>query len=117
MPLGDCYEAAGKWFLDNAMNVFTAKPKDPDLRLVHGEVMGQGPLAGVGFGHAWVEDGDMVIDPSNDKLTRMPKQLYYLLGKIDRIDNVHRYDVPTFRRRIATYQHWGPWDLTTSTGL
>ena len=116
MPVGDCYEAAGKWFMDNAMTGFGA-PTDPDLRLVHGEVVGRGSLEGVSFGHAWIEDGDKVIDPSNDRMVEMPRSLYYALGSIDHIDNTHRYDVNTFRRRVTTHRHWGPWDLVTSTGL
>ena len=111
--LGDCYEANGKYFMDKALFPGT----DKSLRLVHGEVTGQGPLSGVNYGHAWVEDGNTVIDVSNGKNVRMPKDLYYALGGIDRNDNLHKYTAREFQRKISDYEHWGPWDLRTSTGL
>ena len=106
---GDCYEANGKWFMENSLL------GGKDMVLVHGEVTGQGPLDGVKYGHAWVEDGDTVIDVSNGKNLRIPKVLYYALGNIE--DNVHKYKSSDFRRKIMKYGHWGPWDLRTSTGL
>lgn len=109
--LGDCYEANGQFFMDKA--VFPGK--DPNMRLVHGEVTGQGPLEGVKYGHAWVEDGNTVIDVSNGRNVRMPKDAYYRLGRIE--DNVHHYTAQEFRRKVTQYGHWGPWDLVTSTGL
>jgi len=111
--LGDCYEANGNYFMGQA--VFPGS--DKGLRLVHGEVTGQGPLSGVNYGHCWVEDGNTVIDKSNGRNTRMPKDVYYALGQIDRNDNIHKYTASEFRRRVAQYEHWGPWDLQTSTGL
>ena len=110
--LGDCYEANGKHIMDNC--VFDSKC---GLILCHGEVMGQGPLEGVQFGHAWVLDGNTVIDVSNGRFVRMPKKLYYAMGAIDQIDNVHYYNWPQAQRAILKYEHWGPWDLKTSTGL
>ena len=56
---GDCYEAAGKYMMDNCMMGGCS------LILVHGEVQGQGHLGGVTYGHAWVLDGGTVIDVSN----------------------------------------------------
>ena len=87
------------------------------LSLVHGEVAGQGPLEGVTFGHAWVLDGDTVIDPSNGRDIRMPKTIYYALGAIDRIDNLHVYTPEQARERMLRYGHFGPWDLKTRSGL
>lgn len=103
---GDCYEAAGRYFMDEAL--------DADKEyfvLVHGEVRGQGSLAGVRFGHAWVENGDMVIDKSNGRDVRMPKAAYYALGDIRR---TARYTAKEFRQRVLRYKHWGPWDLKTA---
>ena len=110
---GDCFEANGRYFMDHAVLPGNAK----NLRLVHGEVAGQGKLWGTRFGHAWVEDGDDVVDVSMGRDLRLPRVLYYALGHIDQIDNLHKYDVPTFRNRIAEYEHWGPWDLQTTSGL
>ena len=110
---GDCYEANGRYFMDHAVY----RGSETGLRLVHGEVTGQGPLSGVSYGHAWVEDGDDVIDVSNSRNVRMPKAVYYALGQIDRNANTHVYTPEQFRLKVTEYEHWGPWDLQTSTGL
>ena len=110
---GDCYEANGKKFMSEA--IFPGK--SPNLRLVHGEVTGQGSLAGVNYGHAWIEDGNTVIDVSNGKNLRVPKAIYYAIGGIDRNDNMHKYKPSEFRKKVQKYEHWGPWDLRTTTGL
>lgn len=115
VSLGDCYEANGKFFMGQTLPFLGGSSKN--MRLVHGEVTGQGSLAGVNYGHAWVEDGDTVIDKSNGKNIRMPKAVYYALGGIDRNDNLHKYTPEEFRRKVSRHEHWGPWDLRTSTGL
>ena len=108
---GNCYEAAGKFFMDQSL--FGEK----GMTLVHGEVAGQGPLEGINFGHAWVEHNGMVIDKSNGRDIKIPVQVYYALGQIDHIDNTHRYTWDQANKKIASTGHWGPWDLRTSTGL
>jgi hypothetical protein len=110
--MGDCYEAAANYIIERA--VF-----DPDskLKLEHGEVMGQGPLEGTQFGHAWVLDGRTVIDPSNGKMLKMPKDAYYRMGRIDEIGNVHTYTWKQAKRKLVDRKTYGPWDLETSTGL
>lgn len=108
---GDCYEAAALYILDHR--------NDASLRLVHAEVAGQGPLEGLTLGHGWVEDTetDTVIDNSNGRNIRMPRMLYYAVGKIDEINNIHQYTFEEMRDRVlgevdcrnkGTY---GPWDL------
>ena len=84
---------------------------------MHGEVRGQGPLDGVQYGHAWVEDGNTVIDVSNGRDIKMPKALYYAIGGIDQIGNMKRYTAEEFRKKVMKTENWGPWDLKTSTGL
>ena len=113
--LGDCYEANGKFFMNETTPFLGGSSKN--MRLVHGEVTGQGSLAGVNYGHAWVEDGNTVIDKSNGKDLRIPKAVYYALGGIDHNDNLHKYTPEEFRRKVSKHEHWGPWDLRTSTGL
>ena len=108
--MGDCYEIAGKYIMDNIT-------LNPFLRLVHAEVAGKGPLDGVRFGHAWVLDGDEVIDKSNGLDVRMPKTLYYALGQIDYINNIHEYSWDEARDLIVDSETWGPWDLITESGL
>ena len=109
---GDCYQANGKYFLDNA--VFK---NNSGMKIVHGEVTGQGPLEGINYGHCWVEDGDTVIDVSNGNNIRMPKALYHRLGRIAENNNIKKYSWNEFQMNIVTKEHWGPWDLKTSTGL
>jgi hypothetical protein len=109
---GDCYEAAGKYMMDECMF-----GDDCNLILVHGEVAGQGALDGVTFGHAWVLDGGTVIDQSNNRNLQLPRVLYYSLGQIDNIGNTHEYSWEQARKIIMEYGHWGPWDLATESGL
>ena len=107
---GDCFEAAGKLFMDMA---FCQRP----VVLVHAEVRGQGPIEGVRFGHAWVEvpralsHDDLVIDPSNGRWIELPRSVYYAAGAIDWIGNQHRYTWNDFKQAVQETQHWGPWDL------
>ena len=108
---GDCYEASGKYMMDNCMF------GSCELTLVHGEVMGQGPLEGVTYGHAWVLSGDTVIDVSNGGNLQLPKSVYYAVGQIDNIGNIVEYTWGEARKKIMDYEHWGPWDLTTKSGL
>ena len=110
---GDCYDSNGRYFMAKAL----FPGSDKSLRLVHGEVTGQGPLAGVNYGHCWIEDGNTVIDVSNGKKVRMPKAVYYALGGIDHNGNLHKYTAREFQRKVSKHEHWGPWDLRTSTGL
>jgi len=107
---GDCYSENGRRFMD--MSILNG---NDDIRLVHGEVVGQGPIEGVHYGHCWIEEGDNVIDYSNSREVRMPKHLYYTLGNIG--DNVWTYDKQAFRKKVMEHEHWGPWDLITSSGM
>jgi hypothetical protein len=110
---GDCYEAAGQYMMKNC----TFGKSDCGLTLVHGEVMGQGAIAGVPYGHAWVLDSGIVIDKSNGRDLSLPMQIYYAVGQIDRIGNIIEYSWEEARKKILDYGHWGPWDLETESGL
>lgn len=111
---GDCYEAAGKFIMNECM---LGDADNCRYILVHGEVMGQGPIAGISFGHAWVLDGSTVIDKSNGRDLTMPSQIYYAIGQIDSLDNIIEYSWEEARTKILDYGHWGPWDLETESGL
>ena len=107
---GDCYEAAGR-------NMMNYQPfSDKGMKLVHAFVSGQGSLTGRRYDHAWNELGDEVIDNSNGRNIRMPKQAYYALGNInpDDPDQYRVYDMPGFRKMVTKYKHWGPWELKSS---
>jgi len=110
---GDCYEVAAQYIIEHAL--FPGDKKS--LWLVHGEVAGQEPLEGTNFGHAWVLDGNKVIDNSSGGSVIMPKKQYYEMGKIDEINNVHVYNPEQARRMLLKYKTYGPWELQTSTGL
>lgn len=104
--MGDCYDANGRYFLDNYRD-------DSSAKIVHGEVRGQGPLKNITFGHCWIEDGNVVIDKSNGRNIKMNKDVYYAIGNIKELNNMYKYDLKTFRKKILKYEHWGPWDLKT----
>ncbi len=97
---GDCYEAAVRFVIGNS--------RCPGIQLVHGEVTGQGPIAGIRYGHAWVEIGDVVIDPSNGRIVCAHKNAYYAIGKIT--TSVVRYSPSEARRLMLEALHYGPWD-------
>lgn len=107
---GDCYEAAFHYILDHCLGMAVENPNH-NLRLVHGEVAGQGPLEGVTFGHAWVEDGDIVIDQSNGRDIVMPKALYYAAGRIAELGNYHVYTPEEARDKCIQHGTYGAWDL------
>jgi uncharacterized membrane protein (UPF0127 family) len=109
---GDCYEAAGRYVMQECM----FGNDDCELILAHGEVMGQGPIEGIPFGHAWVEQGNSVIDKSNGRDINVPTVLYYAIGRINELDNVIRYPWSEAKQKILEHETWGPWDLETSSG-
>ena len=112
---GDCYEAAVDYCIARGWMFGGKVPRN--VRIVHGEVMGQGKLRGITFGHAWVLEGNTVIDQSNGGDLRMPKAVYYATGKIDEIGNVHEYTIEKARKRMVETEVYGPWDLVTKSGL
>jgi len=113
-PLGDCYEAAINFIMSKCMF-----GPDCPFSVVHAEVAGQGPLEGVSFGHAYVVDtrSGTVIDQSNGRDVVMPREAYEALGGIKEIGNYHEYEWRTARKMMVNHEHYGPWDLETSTGL
>jgi hypothetical protein len=112
--VGNCYESAANYIVDAMMR----EGRDVKLVLVHGEITGQGRIEGVRYGHAWVEDGAMVIDNSNGRDLRMHRDAYYALARVGhRNPNLVKYTVAEMRKKIIKHKHYGPWDLKTSTGL
>ncbi len=95
---GNCYQAAFNKFMENPRK----------YTLVHGIVTGQGPISGMQYGHAWVEDGDIVIDmtlPAH--LQKLPKDLYYATGHIE---DTRKYNANQVLKMIDKYETYGPWD-------
>jgi len=109
---GDCYYIAGQFAMDN---IFSPKKIDyvGTPYLVHAEVQGQGHIAHIRYGHAWVEDDENVYDFSNGRELVIPKPLYYAIGDI-RTDNPKKYQKYTFaeaRQKMIQTKHYGCWDL------
>ena len=76
--------------------------------LVHGVVSGQGPLEGIEYCHAWVLDGDDVIDDTlPPDMRRIPADLYYSMGNIELTREYDWHDVAEMLDEYGTY---GPWD-------
>ena len=100
MGEGDCYEAAAK--------LLYAHRSCPGIVLVHGTVTGQGPIAGIRYGHAWIEIGDVVLDPSNGRFVCARKAAYYAVGEI--AEPVTRYAFEEAARQMLETRHYGPWD-------
>jgi hypothetical protein len=103
---GNCYEAAAK--------LLTVHCGCPGVELVHGTVTGQGPIAGVRYGHAWVEVGDVVLDPSNGQFVVAGKLDYYAVGEIT--EPVARYAFREAALCMLETGHYGPWDERPSSG-
>jgi len=97
---GDCYEAAAK--------LLYAHRSCLGIVLVHGTVTGQGPIAGICYGHAWIEIGDVVLDPSNGRFVCARKADYYAVGEIS--EPVTRYDFEAAARQMLETRHYGPWE-------
>lgn len=95
---GTCYEDAYQYI-----------SKNPEATLVHGLVVGQGPIEGVLYNHAWIEKGNRVIDPSLKPALTVPKELYYKLGRID-TKTVYRYDHSEFLEKVLEHETYGPWE-------
>ena len=114
---GDCYEVAGNLMFDMAIQR-EEHPKFNIRKLVHAKVVGQGPIVGLEYGHAWIEEGDTVIDQSNGRDIKIPKAAYYALGQIqDKPGKLYRYDFKGFQKWVNKTGHYGPWELKTESGL
>lgn len=109
---GNCYESA----LHLMYRLCTDGNPD-QYRLVHAEIIGQGPIEGVPHGHAFVVDiiEDIVYDESNGRDLRMDTGVYEALARIT--GNVHVYTWDEAVEKSFESCHYGPWDLVTSTGL
>jgi len=68
------------------------------------------------YGHAWILDGDLVIDQSNGRNIRLPRQIYYSIGNIEWLNNYYEYTVEQALEKMEESMHYGPWDLKTRSG-
>lgn len=93
---GDCY-------------VVSLKYMRPGLKLVHGLVDGQGALSGITYNHAWIEDGDKIIDLTLPKKLQkaLPKKLYYSIGNIK---TTFEYSFDEMNDKMIKEGTYGPWE-------
>lgn len=107
---GNCFEAAAKELLS------LSKRGEARYRLVHGEIVGQGPIEGIRHSHAWVLDAetDTVIDTSNGRRVEAPRVIYEAIA---RLQNKLEYGYREACIRLVESGHYGPWELVTATGL
>ncbi len=104
MTVGNCFEIHGRVMLDY---------KEEDWILVHAEVSGQRKLAGLRYAHAWLENGDEVIDMANGTTNVHPRRVYYAVGQLSELPGcVARYTAQEAREKMLTEGHFGPWELT-----
>lgn len=104
---GDCYEAGADFLMQ--MKMSGRHEEMDEYRLVHGLVMGQGPLEGVRYTHCWLEKDNMVIDKSNGRNIKMPKRTYYGIGQIQEKDVIRYTPLDAFAMMVDT-GIYGPWD-------
>ena len=98
---GNCYQVAFDCLMDLGSN-------DDNVRLVHGVVTGQGAIEGIEYCHAWVEDGDEVIDGTMPPKYRiLPKDIYYALGNVG---ITKKYSRKQALAKALFTGHYGPWD-------
>ena len=104
---GDCYQAAGN-FIFKCFG-------DPDFKLVHGMVDGQGKTKGLRFGHAWIEYKERkVIDVANGTQNEYPIELYYGIGNIKKEECLY-YTAEQAVKFMVGESHWGPWEKEFKT--
>lgn len=109
---GNCFDQAFEYIFQEGII-----KGNNNLQIVHAIIQPLlGPLSGIEFGHAWVEDGDKVIDTSRNNEV-MDKQSYYVLGGLmDMWNNkvkeekIHRYSVEDAKKMAVQKKTAGPWE-------
>jgi len=100
MKKGDCFEANYKALLEKRFG--------EGWYLCHGVVTGQGGnVKGICYTHAWLENGDVVIDYSNGSVLSLPREAYYRYGKIEK---VVRYTIRQAMEMALETGTYGCWD-------
>jgi hypothetical protein len=115
---GDCYVVAGRIALNNRLPNVKTREFVGEPYVIHAQVTGQGALAGLKYGHAWVEDDIYVYDYSNGRELKIPKEVYYKLGQVIEQQPIYfKYTFGEAKRKMAETGHFGSWDLITESGL
>jgi hypothetical protein len=122
---GDCYEKA----LGLIAFLWSPLANEPSARLIHANVVGQGPIEGVVHGHAWVEVDRQIpvppgvdprfglvrhaVDHSQGTEVELPADLYRRIG---RVTNAVEYTRDQARHLAAKTKHYGPWHQANPGG-
>ena len=100
LKAGQCYQSAYNYVFNEYM-----KDKKTSVLLVHANVTGTGgDVVDCQYGHAFVLDGDMVIDTETN--VRMPYERYVDLGQV--VDEVI-YSAMEASQYALGSGHYGPW--------
>ena len=97
---GNCYHNV----LTAALREFL--PMSERVKVVHGEVGGTGPLAGIRYGHAWLELSDDLVWDHNGGMVQ--RDVYYEIGTIDP-DEVDKYSIDEAVMLALEHDTTGPW--------
>lgn len=115
---GDCYVIAGRIALNNRFPDGENPKFVGEPYVIHAQVTGQGAIAGLKYGHAWVEDDDFVYEYSNGRDLKVPKKLYYKISQVIKKQPIYfKYTFGEAKRKMAESGHFGSWDLITESGL
>ena len=115
---GDCYVVAGRIALNNRLPKGENREFVGEPYVIHAQVIGQGAIEGLKYGHAWVEDDVYVYDYSNGRELKIPKVVYYKLGQVIEQQPIYfKYTFGEAKRKMAETGHFGSWDLITESGL
>lgn len=102
---GTCYETALNYILNENM-----KTGNEDLILVHADVTGTGGgIEGVVYGHAFVLDGDTVIDTEQLKKGNNYRFPYDFYKRVGNVTNEKRYTFMEAARKSLEAGTFGPW--------
>lgn len=101
---GDCFFVSGQYVSSEGIS-------NRNLTLVHALIRPRmGKMAGVVYWHAWVEDGNTVIDLSEGKQgekARFDKTFYYAVADPQEI---RKYTFKEVLEKTLSEHNWGPWD-------
>lgn len=105
--LGTCYI--------DVFNFFCYECDLNDVVMVHGILHGVGELEGWIYGHAWIELGDVVLQPivQEDGITHnlafvSRKEIFYKKYNVSEI-TLRRYNKELALELGIRYRHFGPW--------
>lgn len=103
---GNCYDSAVEFMLSLYQSLEQWPQAQERVRLVHATCTGQGPIAGLPIGHAWVEYGDTAYDFSNGTRWVGRAARYRELAQAR---DVHEYDYRSMLINLNRHEHYGPW--------